>query len=80
MSNIAATSLIEKKAIGVLKEKLLATGRIDPHIPENDTKISWDGELHFYDSKEKFGTKDCFGRIPVQVKGTQNKNIVNCKY
>jgi len=73
-----ATSLTEKKAIGVLKQVLLDTGRIDPHILEDSTKISWDGELHIYDSKEKCGNKaHLIGRIPVQVKGTEHPEIEN---
>jgi len=69
--------LIEKRGILALKNVLLATGRIDPQIEEDSTKISWDGTLLFWDSREKFGEKDCAGRIPVQVKSTDSPKFKN---
>jgi hypothetical protein len=72
---MVSTSFIEKNAINDLEKILLATGRVDPHINANDNQISWDGDLYFYDSPKKFGTKDCAGRIPIQVKGTNKKSV-----
>ena len=72
-----SSTYIEETAVDKLSILLRNTGRIKPDIAIQDRGISWDGALYYYDSKEKYGTKDIAGRIPVQVKGTTSKVIRN---
>ena len=58
----------EQRATNFLKNKLLISELIIPHISENDKTPSFDGELILYSSNnhEKSNIR---GYIPIQVKG-----------
>lgn len=69
-------SVIEEKAISLLKLELLKTGCIYPNIVTNDKTPSWDGELFLYERGCIFSKESFKGRISVQVKGTFAQNLV----
>jgi len=77
------STITEKRALGILKEELLSTYSIDPHIPEDDKEAIWDGYVSVYTKSlkenRKFKKEEFLGKINVQVKGRTvksfNKNI-----
>jgi len=67
----------EIRAIIKLKDCLTRSGFLRSEISENDKTPSWDGFVWLYKNKD-FNKKksDLVARIPVQVKGESNKDIV----
>ena len=67
------SSLIEKSAINYLIDELIVTKKLSPYISENDKEPSWDGNIYIY-GEENFSKENLLGRVPVQVKGKQEKS------
>ena len=67
---------IEQESITYLISVLIKTEHITPNIPINNTLPSWDGEILLYGKKD-FSKENLTGRIPVQVKGTEQNLVSN---
>jgi hypothetical protein len=68
---------IEMMGITKLNDCLLRTGYLTPKINYNDKTLSWDGFVFLYGNKNHNDKKIEFvDRIPVQVKGEKNPNIL----
>lgn len=67
------SSLIEKSAINYLIDELIVTKKLSPYISENDKEPSWDGNIYIY-RETNFSKENLLGRVPVQVKGKQEKS------
>lgn len=66
----AENSNIEVKAVSFLNSLFSSIDILEPHIETFSTQMIWDGYINVF--KTKNHTKDDFvGRVPVQVKGTQ---------
>ena len=71
---------IEMMGIIKLKDCLIRSKYLIPHINENDKTPSWDGFIFLYSNGSKNKKKsDLVARIPVQVKGKTNSDIF-CEY
>lgn len=71
--------LMDKKAIEMLstsaiKDALAVSNFLDPFITDNDKEPSWDGHIYIYNNKNK-KKENLKGRLPVQVKGTENNDF-----
>ena len=65
---------IETLAINAVRDSIVLSDFIDQFIADNDKEPSWDGHVYIYNDKSK--TKAAFyGRVPVQVKGTEKNNF-----
>lgn len=63
--------IIETKAIRILEDKIVSP-EIDPHIPNNDKTMSWDGEIFLYKRGTfQYAKEDFLAKFSTQVKGTQ---------
>ena len=67
------SSLIEKAAINYLTDELIVTKKLSPDISKNDKEPSWDGNIYIYRGTN-FSKENLLGRVPVQVKGKQEKS------
>ena len=67
-----STKTIEEKAVNTLKAVLYECPLLSPFISENDKTPSWDGNVFVYNN-ERQSKSDLIGRVPVQVKGTNNE-------
>ncbi len=65
---------IEESAVNAVKAALLRCPILDAYIDENDKTPSWDGTVFAYKNGEQKKC-DLLGRVPVQVKGTENQII-----
>lgn len=65
---------IETLAVNAVRDSIVVSDFLDQFIPDNDKEPSWDGFIYVYKHKSK--TKEQLkGRLPVQVKGTENSNF-----
>lgn len=67
------TSQIENNAVLEIEYQLKNSLYLETHIWKGDKYPSWDGDIIIYESKGK--KSNILGRVPVQVKGTQNGDI-----
>jgi len=68
---------IEKRAIIKLEDCLTRSGYLLSDITDNDKTPSWDGFVRLYKNKDhKEKKSDLVARIPVQVKGESNTDII----
>lgn len=67
------SSLIEKSAINYLIDEIIITKKLSPYISENDKEPSWDENIYIY-GETNFSKENLLGRVPVQVKGKQEKS------
>lgn len=67
------SKLIERFAISYLSDELSLTERLDPIVSQNDKEPSWDGNIFIY-KNSTFSKENLIGKVPVQVKGKQEKN------
>lgn len=65
---------LETSSVNQLKLTLIATSYLDPAINEGDKEPSWDGFVYVHDNKEN--KKKNIGKVPVQVKGSYQQNIL----
>lgn len=66
-------SIIEQKGVNAVKDYLLGTEVIVPHIVDGNTLPMWDGEIFVYRSKDISNANFAF-RLPVQVKAHKINN------
>lgn len=65
---------IETLAVNAVRDSIVVSDFLDQFIPDNDKEPSWDGSIYVYKHKGK--TKEQLkGRLPVQVKGTENSDF-----
>lgn len=65
------TKRIEESATTALKAALLRCPILESYIDSNDKTPSWDGTVFVYKS-EKMKKDNLAGRVPIQIKGTEN--------
>jgi len=69
---------IENIAINKLNDCLLRSAYLHPDIKDNDKTPSWDGFIELYKNKDPNKRKsNLLARIPVQVKGETNLDILS---
>ena len=69
---------IETLSVNAVRNSIVICPILDQFIPDNDKEPSWDGNVYIYNSSSK--TKDNLkGRLPVQVKGTENNDFLKEK-
>lgn len=66
----ANTKRIEESATTALKAALLRCPILDSYIDSNDKTPSWDGTVFVYKT-EKTKKENLTGRVPIQIKGTE---------
>lgn len=64
------TTRIERKGITALEKVLQCSQFIKPEIDKNDKTESWDGSIYLY-RDTNWKKENLVGRIPVQIKSTQ---------
>lgn len=65
---------IETLSVNAVRDSIMMTDHLDQFIPDNDKEPFWDGAVYIYESNDH--TKENFrGRMPVQVKGTENEDF-----
>ncbi len=65
---------IETLSVNAVRDSIMMTDLLDQYIPDNDKEPFWDGAVYIYN--EKSHNKKTFkGRMPVQVKGTENNDL-----
>ena len=65
---------IETLSVNAVRDSIMTTDHLDQFIPDNDKEPFWDGAVYIYENKNH--TKENFrGRMPVQVKGTENEDF-----
>lgn len=65
---------IETLSINAVRDSIVMTDFLDQFIADNDKEPSWDGSVYIYNNKNKI-KENLKGRIPVQVKGTENDDL-----
>ena len=69
---------IEMGAILSLKQIILEHDLMDEYINDNDKEPSWDGSIYLHKSEDlKVENISC--RVPVQVKGKNNEDLLKCQ-
>ena len=68
------TSAIEKYAVNAVEDRINLSDYLSTFIADNDKEPSWDGNIYIYRNASKKKANLC-GRIPVQVKGTENSDF-----
>ena len=65
---------VETLAVNAVRDSIVMSDFLDQFIADNDKEPSWDGFIYIYNNKNK--KKDQLkGRVPVQVKGTENDDF-----
>ena len=65
---------IETISVNAVRDSIVMSDYLDQFIPDNDKEPFWDGSVYIYKNKEH--KKENFtGRMPVQVKGTECKDL-----
>lgn len=67
-------SAIEKYAVNAVEDSINISGYLSTYIADNDKEPSWDGHIYIYEKLDKKKTH-LAGRIPVQVKGTEQSDF-----
>ncbi len=65
---------IETLSINAVRDSIVVSDFLDQFIADNDKEPSWDGFVYIYNDKSKKKDK-LKGRLPVQVKGTENNDF-----
>lgn len=65
---------IETLSVNAVRDSVVLSDFLDQFIADNDKEPSWDGFVYIYSDKSKKKEK-LKGRIPVQVKGTENNDF-----
>lgn len=66
---------IETLSVSAVRDSIVMSDFLDQFISDNDKEPSWDGHVYIYDNKSK-KKATLRGRVPVQVKGTKNNNLL----
>lgn len=70
---------IEKHAINALRDIITSHDKMNEYLNENDKEPCWDGNIILY-SNNQLKVEHILYRVPVQVKGKNDKNLLNRKY
>lgn len=65
---------IETISVNAVRDSIVVSDFLDQFISDNDKEPSWDGYVYIYQDKSKTKAK-LKGRLPVQVKGTENNDF-----
>lgn len=65
---------IETLSVNAVRDSIVVSDFLDQFFAENDKEPSWDGFVYIYSDKSKKKEK-LKGRIPVQIKGTENDDF-----
>lgn len=63
-------------ATSAVKRSVSVTDYLSPYINERDKEPIWDGSIYVFSKPSKLN-KFCKGRVPVQVKGKESKDLSN---
>lgn len=74
MKRRKSTKRIEESATTALKLALLKCPILETYIDSNDKTPSWDGTVFVYKSDNQ-KKENLRGRVPIQVKGTENEFV-----
>lgn len=64
---------IETLSVNAVRDSIVVSDYLDQFIADNDKEPSWDGFVYIFSDKSKKKNK-LKGRLPVQVKGTENND------
>lgn len=65
---------IETLSVNAVRDCIVTSDYLDQFIADNDKEPSWDGFVYIYKNKDK-KKENLKGRLPVQVKGTENNDF-----
>ena len=65
---------IETLSVNAVRDSIVVSDYLDQCIADNDKEPSWDGFVYIYNDKSKKKSK-LEGRLPVQIKGTENNDL-----
>lgn len=65
---------IETLAVNAVRDSVVVSDFLDQFIADNDKEPTWDGFVYIYSDKSKKKEK-LTGRLPVQIKGTENDDF-----
>lgn len=65
---------IETLAVNAVRDSVVVSDFLDQFIADNDKEPTWDGFVYIYSDKSKKKEK-LKGRLPVQIKGTENDDF-----
>lgn len=65
---------IETLSVNAVRDSIVVSDFLDQFIADNDKEPTWDGFVYIYNDKSKKKEK-LKGRLPVQVKGTENDDF-----
>lgn len=65
---------IETLSVNAVRDSIVVSDFLDQFIADNDKEPSWDGYVYIYSDKSKKKDK-LKGRLPVQIKGTENNDF-----
>lgn len=69
--------VIERSAVWAVSNAINKTEYLCPNIPIGSTEPSWDGDVTIYSDAINHEKKNIKGKVKVQVKGTEKKELVN---
>ena len=65
---------IETLSVNAVRDSVVVSDFLDQFIADNDKEPTWDGFVYIYSDKSKKKEK-LKGRLPVQIKGTENDDF-----
>ena len=65
---------IETLSVNAIRDSVVVSDFLDQFIADNDKEPTWDGFVYIYSDKSKKKEK-LKGRLPVQIKGTENDDF-----
>lgn len=65
---------IETLSVNAVRDSIVVSDFLDQFIADNDKEPTWDGFVYIYSDKSKKKEK-LKGRLPVQIKGTENDDF-----
>ena len=65
---------IETLSVNAVRDSVVVSDFLDQFIADNDKEPTWDGFVYIYSDKSKKKEK-LKGRLPVQIKGTENDDV-----
>lgn len=71
------TMAVEQYAVDAVRDCINYSDHLSPFVSDNDKEPSWDGHIYIYGSKKS--KEHLKGRIPVQVKGTEQTDLTRAE-
>lgn len=71
------TMAVEQYAVDAVRDCINYSDHLSPFVSDNDKEPSWDGHVYIYGSKKS--KEHLKGRIPVQVKGTEQTDLTRAE-